>query len=433
MEQKLANDLIDFIHKSPANYHAVTNVKQELTEQGFLLLSQGDPWALEKGGKYMVTQNDSSLFAFEIGRGDHAKDGFSLICAHSDSPTFRVKPNSEIPVAGKYLKLNTEVYGGPILYTWFDRPLSLAGRVLLKGKSPLQPKTRLVHFDRPLLVIPHLAIHFNRAVNEQGNPLSKQKDMLPVLGMINEHFEKERFLLRLVARELDVPEEDILDFDLTLHEHARGHLCGLNEEFISSGKLDDLAMVHAGVKALVGASERPRRTRVLAIFDNEEVGSGTKQGAASPVLRTIIERIVFGMGGSPEDLYRAIHHSFMISADMAHALHPNYAEKHDPTNHPVINGGPVIKFNANQKYVTDGDSAAVFETVCREAGVPCQHFVNHSDMAGGSTLGNLLLSQMEMRGVDVGNPMWGMHSVRETAGVKDHAYMIKAFTTFYNL
>ncbi|MDR2414199.1 MAG: M18 family aminopeptidase [Odoribacteraceae bacterium] len=433
MEQELANDLIDFIHQSPTNYHAVTNVKRELMTRGFTLLSQGEAWRLEKGGKYMVTQNDSAIFAFEIGRGDCARDGFSLICAHSDSPTFRVKPAPEYPVAGKYLKLNTEVYGGPILYTWFDRPLSLAGRVLLKGDEPLRPETRLVRFDRPLLLIPHIAIHFNRAVNEQGNPLSKQKDMLPVLGMINEQFEKDRFLSRLVARELGVPEEEVLDFDLTLHEYARGCLCGLNKEFISSGKLDDLAMVHAGVKALAGTNRRSTRTRVLAIFDNEEVGSGTKQGAASPVLRTIIERIVFGMGGSPEDLYRAIHNSFMISADMAHALHPNYVEKHDPTNHPVINGGPVIKFNANQKYVTDGESAAVFETICREAGVPCQHFVNHSDMAGGSTLGNLLLSQMEMRGVDVGNPMWGMHSARETAGVKDHAYMIKAFSTFYNL
>ncbi|MDR0765900.1 MAG: M18 family aminopeptidase [Odoribacteraceae bacterium] len=433
MERKLANELVDFIHQSPTNYHAVANVKRELTTRGFTPLSQGEAWAIEKGGKYMVTQNDSSLFAFEIGDGDCARDGFSLICAHSDSPTFRVKPDPEMPVAGKYLKLNTEVYGGPILYTWFDRPLSLAGRVLLKGEEPLQPRTRLVHFDRPLLVIPHIAIHFNRAVNEQGNPLGKQKDMLPVLGMINERFERDRFLSRLVASEIGVPEEEVLDFDLTLHEHDRGCLWGLDEEFISSGKLDDLAMVHAGVKALAGANERPRRTRVLAIFDNEEVGSGTKQGAASPVLRTIIERIVFGTGGSPEDLYRAIHHSFMISADMAHALHPNYTEKHDPTNHPVINGGPVIKFNANQKYVTDGESSAVFETICRAAGVPCQRFVNHSDMAGGSTLGNLLLSQMEMRGVDVGNPMWGMHSARETAGVKDHAYMIEVFKTFYNL
>jgi aspartyl aminopeptidase len=433
MAKELAVELIDFIHQSPTSFHAVANAKRELAARGFALLSPGDAWRLERGGKYMVTQNDSSLFAFETGSGNLAGDGFSLICAHSDSPSFRVKPSPEYPVNGKYLKLNTEVYGGPILYTWFDRPLSLAGRVLVKGEDPLHPVARLVNFDRPLLVIPHLAIHFNRAVNEQGNPLSKQKDMLPVLGMINERFEKEGFLARLVAGEIGARPGEILDFDLTLHEHARGTLCGLNEEFISSGRLDNLAMVHAGLKALTASRAGSRRTKVLAIFDNEEVGSGTKQGAASPVLRAILERVVAGAGGSTEDLYRAIHHSFMISADMAHALHPNYPEKHDPTNHPVMNGGPVIKVNANQKYVTDGDSAAVFETICQLAGVPCQQFVNHSDMAGGSTLGNLLTSQLATRGVDVGNPMWAMHSVRETSGVQDHAYMIKAFTTFYDL
>ena len=431
MEKQLAKELIDFIHESPTNFHAVANVKKELTAHGFIQLFSGEAWQLHKGGKYFVTKNHSSLFAFEIGDGDIA-NGLKFICAHSDSPTFRVKPNAEMPVAGKYLKLNTEVYGGPIMYTWFDRPLSMAGRVMLKSSNPLKPATHLVNFDRPMMAIPHLAIHFNRAVNDQGNPLSKQRDMLPVIAMINETFEKDNYLLRLVAKEMNVRPEDILDFDLTLYEYEKGCLFGANEEFISSGKLDDLAMVHAAMKAFV-ASKPCSKTKVLAVFDNEEVGSGTKQGAGSPILRTVVERIVFGLGGTQEDLYRAIHNSFMISADMAHALHPNYVEKHDPTNHPVINGGPVIKFNANQKYVTDADSAAVFTTICEMAGVPCQKFVNHSDMAGGSTLGNILLSQMEMRGVDIGNPMWAMHSVRETGGVLDHIYVTKAFTTFYNI
>ncbi len=432
MEKQYAKELIEFIHESPTNFHAVANAKKELLSNGFKQLFSGEAWQIEKGGKYFVTKNHSSLFAFEIGSGEIAEDGFKIICAHSDSPTFRIKPNAEMPVAGKYLKLNTEVYGGPIMYTWFDRPLSMAGRVMLRSLNPLKPATQFVNFKRPLMVIPHIAIHFNRAVNDQGNPLSKQKDMLPVIAMINDTFEKDDYLVKLIAEEMGVSPEDILDFDLTLYEYEKGCLFGVNEEFISSGKLDDLAMAHAGLKAFV-ASEKCRKTKVLAIFDNEEVGSGTKQGAGSPILRTIVERIVFGLGGKPEDLYRAIHNSFMISADMAHALHPNYVEKHDPTNHPVMNGGPVIKFNANQKYVTDGDSAAVFETICKMAGVPCQKFVNHSDMAGGSTLGNILLSQMEMRGVDIGNPMWAMHSVRETGGVLDHAYVIKAFTTFYNI
>lgn len=432
MEKQAAQELIDFIHESPTNFHALLNLKKQLIDKGFVQLFSGESWHIERGGKYFVTKNHSSLFAFIPGTGDIAENGFKLICAHSDSPTFRIKPHAEMPVEGKYLKLNTEVYGGPIMYTWFDRPLSMAGRVMLKSDNPLKPATRFVNFKRPLLIIPHLAIHFNRAVNEQGNPLSKQRDMLPVLGMINEHFEKDNFLLKRIAEEMQVLPEDILDFDLTLYDFEKGCLTGINEEFISCGKLDDLAMAHAGMKALLDSKESVK-TRILAIFDNEEVGSGTKQGAGSPILRTIIERIVFGLNGSPEDLYRALHHSFMISADMAHALHPNYPEKHDPTNHPVLNGGPVIKINANQKYVTDGDAAAVFATICRIAGVPCQTFVNHSDMAGGSTLGNILLSQMEIRGVDIGNPMWAMHSVRETGGTLDHHYVIKAFTTFYNL
>lgn len=432
MEQETARKLIEFIHESPTNFHAVLNLKQQLIENGFKQLFSGEAWNIEQGGKYFVTKNHSSLFAFVPGSGPIAENGFKLICAHSDSPTFRIKPNAEMTVEGKYLKLNTEVYGGPILYTWFDRPLSMAGRVMLKSDNPLKPVTQFVNFNRPLLVIPHLAIHFNRAVNDQGNPLSKQKDMLPVLAMITDKFEKDNFLLHLIADEMQVDCEHILDFDLTLYEYEKGTLTGLNREFISSGKLDDLAMVHAGLQALVH-SKPSNKTNVLAIFDNEEVGSGTKQGAGSPILRTILERIVFSGGGTQEDLYRAIHHSFMISADMAHALHPNYTEKHDPTNHPVMNGGPVIKINANQKYVTDGDSAAVFETICKIANVPCQKFVNHSDMAGGSTLGNILQSQMEIRGVDIGNPMWAMHSVRETSGTDDHTYVIKAFTTFYNL
>ena len=432
MEKQIALDLLDFINESPTNYHAVLSVKKRLLADGFKQLFSGNTWRIETGGKYFITKNHSSIFAFVLGSGDIAEEGFKLICAHSDSPTFKIKPKAEMVVEGKYLKLNTEVYGGPIMYTWFDRPLSIAGRVMVKGNSPLKPTTLFVNFDRPLLEIPHLAIHFNRAVNDQGNPLSKQKDMLPVLGMINDTFEKDHFLLKLIAKEMEVEADEILDFDLTLYEYAKGTLVGLNNEFISAGRLDDLAMVHAGMTALLD-SKPCDKTKVLAIFDNEEVGSGTKQGAASPILRTILERIVFTQGGKAEDLYRAIHHSFMISADMAHALHPNYPEKHDPTNHPMMNGGPVIKINANQKYVTDGDSAAVFATICKMAGVPCQTFVNHSDMLGGSTLGNILLTQMEMRGVDIGNPMWAMHSIRETAGVKDQAYVIKAFTTFYNI
>lgn len=431
MEKKCAQELINFLDKSPNNFFAIDTLKKELLTAGFQELKANENWNLNRDGKYFVTKNDSSLFAFIPGTQPVGDAGFKLICAHSDSPSFRIKPAPEMLTEGGVLKLNTEVYGGPILYTWFDRPLSLAGRVILKSNDPLHPTTRLVDFKKPVLLIPHLAIHMNRAVND-GNPLSKQKDMLPVLTIVNDTFEKENYLLNLVANELKVAPEEVLDFDLTLYDVQKGSFVGLQEEFISCGRLDDLAMVHAGMRALLD-SPQGAQTRVLAIFDNEETGSGTKQGAASPVLANILERVVKAFGGNSEDFYRAIANSFMISADMAHALHPNYPEKHDPTNHPKMGGGPVIKIHANQKYLTDADSAAVFKTICNLAGVPVQQFVNHSDMAGGSTLGNILTSQLEMRGVDMGNPMWGMHSVRETAAVADHWYAIKAFTKFFEI
>jgi aspartyl aminopeptidase len=428
----LAQDLIDFIDESPSPYHVIENAKELLDKNDFEHLCTGEKWDIKKGGKYYVTKNDSAVFAFVPGTGAIEEDGFKIVSAHTDSPTFRIKPKAEMTVEGKYLKLNTEVYGGPILYTWFDRPLSLAGRVFLKSDNILKPECRLIKFDRPILFIPHLAYHFNRAVNDKGNPLSKQKDMLPVVQTINDKFEKDNFLVELIAKELGVDSKQIADFDLTLFEFEKGCIMGLNEEFISSGKLDDLAMAYGGLRALLSSKEC-KATKVLALFDNEECGSGTKQGAGSPVLKNILVRQNLAQGGSHEDYFRALEHSFMISADMAHALHPNYAEKHDPTNHPHMNAGPVIKIHANQKYITDGQSESVFEMICEKAGVPCQKYVNDSDMLGGSTLGNILLAQMDIKGVDIGNPMWGMHSVRETGGVDDQTYVTKAFETFYNL
>ena len=424
--------LMAMLDASPVNFLAAAYVEEQLTEAGFTRLDAGKPFPMLIPGKgYFITKNDSTVFAFRMGTSHPAEAGFKLICAHSDSPCFRVKPAPEMYTEGGVVKLNTEVYGGPILYTWFDRPLSLAGRVLLRGTNPLKPQVRRIKIERPLLIIPHIAIHFNRQVND-GNPLSKQVDMLPVISIINSKLEADNLLLTTIANELGVSMTDILDFDLSLYDTQKSQLVGLNEEFISSGRLDDLAMVHAGLYALLHSNATPM-TQVLAIFDNEETGSGTKQGAASPVLRNLLERVVTNDGCSADGLYRALEHSFMISADMAHALHPNHPGKHDPTNHPVMGGGPVIKINANQKYVTDAESASVFAEICRISGVPFQYFVNHSDMAGGSTLGNILTSQLPMRGVDMGNPMWGMHSVRETAAAVDHEYACRAFTTFFEL
>ena len=422
-------DLVDFMNKSVCNFWAVKTISEILEANGFSQLNPADAWTLKAGDRRYVVKNHSAIFAFVVGEGG-AADGFKIISAHSDSPGFRIKPNPEMVSDGGILKLNTEVYGGPILYTWFDRPLSIAGRVMLRSNDVLNPVTKLVKIGRPLLTIPHLAIHFNRSVNE-GNKLSKQKDMLPVIGRIDSMIERDGYVLRLVANELGVDEQDILDCDLLLYDTTPACLVGVNDEFITSGRLDDLGMAHAAMTALLESGE-DSMTRVMAIFDNEETGSGTKQGAASPVLANILRRIVACQGGGEEDFLRAVARSFMVSADNAHGVHPNYAEKHDPTNHPVLGDGPVIKINANCKYMTDADSAAVFKAVCDKAGVPCQYFVNHSDSAGGSTLGNILTSQLDLRGVDMGSAMWAMHSVRETCSTDDHVYVIKAFTEFYN-
>ncbi len=423
--------LMEFLDSSVCNFYAVDTLRKILDANGFVPLDMRDSWSLRWGQKYYVTKNDSALFAFIVGEGQPS-DGFSIISAHSDSPGFRIKPHAEMISDGNIIKLNTEVYGGPILYTWFDRPLSIAGRVMLKSYDPLNPTTELVKFDRPLLTIPHLAIHFNRAVNE-GNPLSKQKDMLPVLGMIKDRLEKDNVLLYMLADELGVDVDHILSWDLALYDTTPATLLGLNDEFVSSGRLDDLSMVHAAVNALITCKPSSPKTRVIAIFDNEETGSGTKQGAASPVLMHLCRRIISQLGGEEEDYFRAISNSFMVSADNAHGVHPNYVEKQDPTNHPVLGGGPVIKINANCKYMTDADSAAVFRSICEDAEVPCQYFVNHSDVAGGSTLGNILTSQIDLRGVDMGAALWAMHSVRETQSADDHLYTIKAFTRFFDL
>ncbi len=425
--------LLDFLDNSPCNFLAAANVAAKLDADGFTRLDMADHWSLAPRGRYYVMQNDSAVFAFVVGSGA-PHEGFKIICAHSDSPGFRIKPSAEMVGKAPILKLNTEVYGGPILYTWFDRPLSISGRVILRSDNPLRPSTRLIDFKRPLLTIPHLAIHYNRSVNE-GNPLSRQKDMLPVLALLRDKAEADGYLLRMLAEELGVDKSEILDFDLTLYDTTPACLVGLSEELLSSGRIDDLEMVHAGLIALTSSLDTDSSmSRVLAIFDNEETGSGTKQGAASPILRDIISRVTAALGGTDgETFLRAAANSFMISADNGHALHPNYEEKQDPTNLPVLGKGPVVKINANCKYMTDADSAAVFRVICEQAGVPLQTFVNHSDVAGGSTLGNILTSQIPLRGVDMGAPQWAMHSCRETAAVADHIYTIAAFTTFYCL
>ena len=425
-------DLLQFLDNSPVNFLAVKTICQQLSEAGFERLDACNKLGEMKPGKqFFLTKNDSSVYAFRIGTDPLGEAGFHIICAHCDSPTFRIKPNAEMTGEGGIVRLNTEVYGGPIMSTWFDRPLTIAGRVIVRTSDVMHPTTLLLHVRRPLLQISNLAIHFNRQVND-GVKLSMQKDMLPILGIINVELERGNLLINLICEELKVAQKDILDFDLYLADATPACTFGIHNEFISSGRLDDLSMVHAGLQALLQSGEKtPRVTQVLAIFDNEETGSQTKQGAGSPFLASLIERIVMAQGGTTEDFRRSIEQAFMVSADNAHAWHPNYSEKYDPTNHPVLGGGPVIKFNAAQKYASDAVSAAIFAGLCEKAGVPCQRFVNHSDVAGGSTLGNILASSLPLRGVDMGNPLLAMHSCRETAATADHLYCIKAFKTFY--
>lgn len=429
-ELKHAYALLDFIQGSPSPFHAVQTTKDQLVPAGFKELKLEDKWTLFPGGKYVVSRNDSALIAFVLGEGSPEDSGFHIIGTHTDSPTFRLKPSPIIRVEGKYIKLNVETYGGPILNTWLDRPLSLAGRVILNGKSPYHPKSVLFQSPSPLLVIPNLAIHLNRKVNE-GVELNKQKDLLPLLGMIEEGLVKEDALIKHLSELIHVTPEEIIDFDLVLYEYESGSIIGLNQEFISSSRLDDLAMVHAGTWAIAKA-EGNRSTAVLACFDHEEVGSTSKQGAASPFLSTVLERIMVALGKDREEYFQALAHSFMISADMAHALHPNVGEKHDPVNKPALNGGPVIKLSANMSYTSDAESATVFKSLCSEARIPVQMFVNRSDERGGSTIGPISTTHLDIRSVDVGNPLLAMHSIRELGGVKDHLAMSKVFKVFYS-
>lgn len=430
--------LLSFLDASPVNFLAVKNIADTLAANGFRRINPALPLGeVKSGDRFFVTKNDSSIYAFRIGNKPIADAGFHMICAHCDSPTFRIKPHAEMLTEGGIVKLNTEVYGGPIMSTWFDRPLTLAGRVIVRGEDVMQPETLLLHIKRPLLQISNLAIHFNRQVND-GVALSKQKDVLPLLGQITSLLETGNLLMNVILEELNSTiadcqfcAKDVLDFDLYLVDATPACTFGVHNEFISSGRLDDLSMCYAGLEALI-APDTTDTTQVLAIFDNEETGSQTKQGAGSPFLAYILKRIAMSQSHTEEAYYQAVERAFMISADNAHAWHPNYPEKYDPTNHPMLGGGPVIKFNAAQKYASDAVSAAVFAGLCEKAGVPCQRFVNHSDVAGGSTLGNILASSIPLRGVDMGNAILAMHSCRETGSVVDHEYCVKVFTEFFS-
>lgn len=424
----LANDLINFIDKSPSVFHVAENISKKLLEAGFNKLDLNKSFKLEKGKKYYIEKNGSAIIAFITGTSE--EEGFKIIASHTDSPCFKIKPNP-IMKYEKYLKVNTEVYGGPILNTWFDRPLSLAGRVVIKSKNILKPIVKNIDFKKSILIIPNLAIHLNRNINS-GVDINKQIDTIPLLGMINERFNGDNYLLKSISNILNVNEEDILDFDLYTYSVEKGAIIGANNEFISSPKLDDLAMVHGSLKAIIEAHPS-KHTNVFVCFDNEEIGSSTKQGGDSNLLLNTLERIILGFGKGREEFLKSISNSFMISADLAHAVHPNRGEKHDPILHPLINSGPVIKVAASGSYTTDSVSSSIYETICKNINIPYQKFANKSNERGGSTIGPLSSTHIEIDTIDIGSPILAMHSVRELGGVDDHEYITKSFKEFYNL
>lgn len=415
-QEQINQELFSFIESSPTAFHAVETMKQMLDEKGYEPLLESDSWKLGKGGKYYVIRNGTSLIAFRVPEREFC--GFQIMASHSDSPTFRIKENPEMEVDGAYIRLNVEKYGGMLCAPWFDRPLSVAGRLIVRTEKGIASK--LVNVDRDLVMIPSLAIHINRRANEEQK-YNVQKDLLPLYAMSD----AKGSFMEIVAEAAGVRTADILGNDLFLYNRVKGSVWGAKKEFISIGRLDDLQCTFGSLKGFL-AAENGESMPVHCVFDNEEVGSSTKQGAASTFLYDTLVRICESLGRTPMQYRQALASSFMVSADNAHAVHPNYAEKSCPTNRPMLNEGIVMKYSANQKYTTDGVSAAMFRTICERAEVPCQVFLNRSDMQGGSTLGNLSANQVAVNCVDIGLPQLAMHSPYETAGVKDTAYLIRA-------
>lgn len=419
----ISKELMDFIKDSPTAFHVVKNFSTMLEKAGFIKLNERNKWKIEQGGKYYVTRNDSSIIAFQVPDNMDFYN-FQIAAAHSDSPAFKIKENPEMVEDNNYVTLNVEKYGGMLMAPWLDRPLSVAGRVIVKDGNTLKPV--LLNVDRNLCLIPNLAIHMNRNANN-GISYNPQKDMIPLFGEIAS---KDKFD-QIIANEAGVAIEDIISTDLFLYNRECGTIWGADNEFMSAPRLDDVMCAFSCIKALTDNKENNKSVNVCAIFDNEEVGSTTKQGADSSFLSDVLSRIVMCSEKTEEDFIRACAASFMLSADNAHAVHPNYKEKADPTNRPYMNKGIVIKYNANQKYTTDAISAAIFKEICRKAEVEVQSYVNRSDIPGGSTLGNISNSHISLNTVDIGLAQLAMHSPYETAGVKDTESMIKAVKTFY--
>lgn len=422
MECKTGEELLAFIRKSPSCYHVIETICRQLKAHGFISLQEGEEWKLAQGGSYFVTRNRSSLLAFRIPQCP--LKGFQVMASHGDSPTFRVKANPEITVEKRYVKLNVEKYGGMIDSSWLDRPLSVAGRLVIREGERLC--TKLVDVDRDLVLIPNLAIHMNREVNK-GQAYHPQIDLLPLFGMEESFGAFESTL----AQAAGVERESILGMDLFLYNRTPGTIWGANREFVSSGRLDDLQCVYASMRGFLEA-EPHSCVPVLCVLDNEEVGSATKQGAGSTFLKSTLRRVCAAFDTRDGAYEKALANSFMLSADNAHGLHPNRTEKADPTNRPCLNRGIVLKYNGNQKYATDAVSEAVFQMFCEKAKVPWQTYTNRSELPGGSTLGNIANTQTAMNTADIGLAQLAMHSAYETAGVLDTEYLRKLAKSFFS-
>ncbi len=416
-----AQDLLDFIDASPSPWHAVSTVAETLRKNGFRPLLEDQHWDLGKRGKYYVVRDSASIIAFVIGGKPISASGFRLVGAHTDSPSLRLKPKAAYATEG-IAQLGVEVYGGPILATFTDRDLSLAGRVVVKSDNGFTH--RFARFTESIVRLPNLAIHMNREVNTKGLLLDKQTQLPLIFGFAADSAEAQQHLLNALAKQLNIKTDAILTWDLTVYDTQKGSLWGMNQDFIANSQLDNLASCHAGISALL-ATEKPGATSICALFDHEEVGSESATGAGGSFMLDVINRICLATETSQEDRLRGFANSFFISADMAHAYHPNHPTAYEPCHHAIVNQGPVIKSNANQRYSTNADTAARFIQLCEKAKVPYQEYSHRTDLGCGSTIGPTVAAQLGIPTVDVGNPMWAMHSIRESAGVLDHGYMIE--------
>jgi aspartyl aminopeptidase len=423
-----ARDLLNFIDASPSPWHAVQTVADRLQRSGFVALREDERWQLVAGGRYYVIRGGASIVAFAAGAGDLAAGGFRLVGAHTDSPGLRVKPKALQGGEG-LLRIGVEVYGGPILATFADRDLSLAGRVAVRNGERVE--MRLVRFAEPLLRLPNLAIHMNREVNENGLKFNKQTELPLVLDLAGDGPVDDGRFHALLAAQLAVAPADILSWELCVCDTQPGAFWGAGQAFVADSQLDNLASCHAGLSALLGV-ESPATTNVCAFFDHEEIGSESATGAGGSFIADVLRRIAASAGFDDEAYRCALARSFFISADMAHAWNPNFPAAYEPAHRVAVNGGPVIKTNANQRYSTGADSAARFMMLCEKAGVPCQQYAHRSDLGCGSTIGPIVAAGLGVASVDVGSPMWAMHSIRESAGVLDHGYMIAALTAAFS-